>query len=171
MPSVTAYENADLKRESHVRSTKKRLPTCSTVGLTRLLSEENWVCYIMLCNVHKILLFFLIIWQRSTFCLTLSSRIQCQVCIATHTDINIIFNTFYGTILVEYLSHSDRYASELRKACLLIGKLNDSPAGQVQTLRYYYSSYLYQLTGMRFIYVFLVIIPVLWWVLALVLPS
>ena len=55
---------------------------------------------------------------------------------------NVIYNTFvYDVyIIVQYLSHSDRYASELRKSCILMGKLNDSPAGgQVQTLRYYYS--------------------------------
>lgn len=38
-------------------------------------------------------------------------------------------------IPVEYLSHADRYAAELRKACLLLHKLGDSPAGQVPTLR------------------------------------
>ncbi|EFX90118.1 hypothetical protein DAPPUDRAFT_300149 [Daphnia pulex] len=36
---------------------------------------------------------------------------------------------------MEYLSHADKYAEELRKACLLMHKLADSPAGQVPTLR------------------------------------
>lgn len=36
---------------------------------------------------------------------------------------------------VEYLSHAERYETELRKACLLLQKVGDSPAGQVQTLR------------------------------------
>lgn len=36
---------------------------------------------------------------------------------------------------MEYLSHADKYAEELRKSCLLMHKLADSPAGQVQTLR------------------------------------
>ncbi len=36
---------------------------------------------------------------------------------------------------MEYLSHAEKYAEELRKSCLLMQKLGDSPAGQVQTLR------------------------------------
>lgn len=36
---------------------------------------------------------------------------------------------------MEYLSHADKYAEDLRKSCLLMHKLADSPAGQVQTLR------------------------------------
>nr|CAH0099019.1 unnamed protein product [Daphnia galeata] len=36
---------------------------------------------------------------------------------------------------MEYLSHADKYAEELRKACLLMHKLENSPAGQVPTLR------------------------------------
>jgi len=39
-------------------------------------------------------------------------------------------------IPVEYLSHADRYAAELRKACLMAQKIGDSPAGQVETLRF-----------------------------------
>lgn len=40
---------------------------------------------------------------------------------------------------MEYLSHADKYAEDLRKSCLLMHKLADSPAGQVQTLRWFES--------------------------------
>ena len=36
---------------------------------------------------------------------------------------------------MEYLSHAEKYAEELRKSCLLMQKLGDSPIGQVETLR------------------------------------
>jgi len=36
---------------------------------------------------------------------------------------------------IEFLSHAERYGQELRKACLLVQKIADSPSGQVDTLR------------------------------------
>lgn len=36
---------------------------------------------------------------------------------------------------IEYLSHAEKYAAELHKACLLAQKVNGSPTGQVETLR------------------------------------
>jgi len=38
-------------------------------------------------------------------------------------------------IPVEYLSHADRYAAELKKACLLFSNLEDLPGSQVESLK------------------------------------
>lgn len=54
-----------------------------------------------------------------------------------HTESYILSdNDLKDPIPVEYLSHTDRYTAELRKACLLLKKLEGSPAGEVATLRY-----------------------------------